>query len=221
MPTDTPNLAFNERKHGSVTNVMRRMARASKKLANKNIRSLHVVVSSEERSKLMTIMEEEGVKAISYGNGVTAREAAIRFKDGEGDALVGTGANFGEGVDLPRTLLRPVFVRPAIHRLTLLGRNSRNAATAIIAGLSGIGELCSPCFKCGAATFAVKMILVLPFSSRRILGCSVFASLPKTLQVSYKGESYARPVCEGSSGVGWINACIYVAYCAVTCSIVR
>ncbi len=114
MPSDTPNLSFNERGQGDVTKVMRRIARAAKRLAKDGVRSLHVTVSNEERQKLVAIMAEEGVEAISYGNGVTAREAAIRFKDGEGQALVGTAMNFGEGVDLPQQVAPAIFVlRPA------------------------------------------------------------------------------------------------------------
>jgi Rad3-related DNA helicase len=189
MPTDTPNLAFNDRKRGAVTNVMRRTARAAKKLAHKGIRSLHVVVSSEERQKLMAVMEEEGVKAISYGNGVTAREAAIRFKDGEGDALVGTGANFGEGIDLPRRIapaifvLRPGYPPPDAPRTQFEERRYGNNRWAIwnwrvmLSVLQVRGRNIRSEDDLGFTIFVSQQF-------RR----SVFASLPKTLQVSYKGS---------------------------------
>lgn len=189
MPTDTPNLAFNDRKRGSVTNVMRRMARASKKLSHKGIRSLHVVVSNEERQKLLSLMEEEGVKAISYGNGVTAREAAIRFKDGEGDCLVGTGANFGEGIDLPRQTapvifgLRPAYPPPDDPRTQFEERRYGNNRWAIwnwrvmLSALQWRGRNIRSEEDRGVIVFISQQF-------RR----TVFASLPKTLQSSYKGD---------------------------------
>ncbi|OHA19573.1 MAG: hypothetical protein A3C08_02725 [Candidatus Taylorbacteria bacterium RIFCSPHIGHO2_02_FULL_47_18] len=189
MPTDTPNLAFKEQKHGTVTNVMRRMARATKKLARQGIHSLHVVVANKEREKLVALMEEEGVKAVSYGNGVTAREAALRFREGEGDCLVGTSANFSEGIDLPKQIapaifaLRPPYMpmyeprsmfeeqrygsrrwaiwnwRVQLFVLQVRGRNIRR-----------VDDL-------GVVFFISQQF-------RRI----VFSALPKTLQVAYKGD---------------------------------
>lgn len=189
MPTDTPNLAYNERKPGAVTNVMRRMARATKKLAGKGIRSLHITIANHEREKLLSLMKEEGVNAISYGNGVTARGAAERFKNGEGDCLVGTGAHFSEGVDLPKQIAPAIFVlrppyppikeprsqfemqrygtnlwaiwnwRVRLFILQVRGRNVRNTEDL------GVVFFISQQFRRG-----------------------VFAALPKTLQQSYKGD---------------------------------
>ncbi len=189
MPTDTPNLAFNDRKRGAVTNMMRRMARASKKLAHKGIRSLYVVISNEERQKLLALMEEEGVKAISYGNGVTAREAAVHFKDGEGEALVGTAANFGEGVDLPRQIapvifvLRPAYPPPHEPRTQFEERRYGNNRWAIwnwrvmLSALQVRGRNIRSEDDLGVTIFISQQF-------RRF----VFASLPKTLQSSYKGD---------------------------------
>lgn len=189
MPTDTPNLAFNDRKRGSVTNVMRRIARSAKKLAKNGIRSLHVVISNEEREKFIAIMNEEGVNAISYGNGVTAREAAIRFKDGEGDALVGTMANFGEGVDLPRQIapvifvLRPGYPPPDAPRTQFEERRYGNNRWAIwnwrvmLGVLQVRGRNIRSEDDLGATVFISQQF-------RR----SVFASLPLGLQTSYKGQ---------------------------------
>lgn len=189
MPTDTPNLAYNERKRGSVTNVMRRMARASKRLARAGMRSLHVVVSNKERHKLIDIMVEEGLKPISYGNGVTAREAAIRFKYGEGDCLVGTGANFGEGVDLPRQIvpvifgLRPAYPPPDVPRTQFEERRYGNNRWAIwnwrvmLSILQVRGRNIRSEDDLGVTIFISQQF-------RR----TVFASLPKTLQSSYKGD---------------------------------
>lgn len=114
LPTDTPNLAVNNRNKRDVTQTIRKMARASKRFADQGIRSLVVVISNEERDKFLMMAAEEGVEALSYGKGVKAKEAAQRFKAGEGDVLVGTLANYGEGLDLPKQIAPVIFVlRPS------------------------------------------------------------------------------------------------------------
>lgn len=114
LPTDTPNLAVKGRRRDDVKKSLKSIANACKGFAEKKIRSLVVVVSGEERAKFMEICRREGVNAISYGNGYTSREAARKFKDGEGDVLVGTVANYGEGLDLPRQIAPVIFyLRPA------------------------------------------------------------------------------------------------------------
>ena len=189
MPTDTPDLAFEGRKEGTVTNVMRRMARATKKLAKAGFRSLHIVVANHEREKLVGIMAEEGVTAVSYGNGVTAREAALKFKAGEGYALVGTAANFGEGVDLPRQIAPVIFaLRPpyppkddprAQFEVARYGNNrwavwNWRVALAI---KQWRGRNIRSEDDLGVTIFISQQF-------RR----SVFAALPKALQASYKGS---------------------------------
>lgn len=204
MPTDTPNLAFNERKHGDVTKVMRRVARAAKKLAGKGIRSLHVTVSNEEREKLLALMVEEGVKAISYGNGVTAKEAAIRFKDGEGDALVGTMSNFGEGVDLPRQIapaifvIRPGYPPPDAPRTQFEERRYGNNRWAIWNWRVMLSVL-----QVRGRNIRSEDDLGVTFFISQQFRRSVFASLPQTLQVSYKGDlTLDQCVKEGIELVG-------------------
>lgn len=113
MPTNTANLAVNERSNRDLPKSIRMVARASKRLADKGIRSLFVTISNLERDKFMMMANEEGLKAISYGNGVTAKEAAVRFRDGEGDVLCGTASNYAEGVDLPKQIAPVIFfLRP-------------------------------------------------------------------------------------------------------------
>lgn len=118
MPQDTPNLAVSKVARGGKARVVRRMVRAAKHFAKRGQRSLFVTISNDERELVMAIAKEEKLKAISYGNGTTAREMAIAFRDGEGDALVGTAANYAEGVDLPKQVapviwfLRPGYPRP-------------------------------------------------------------------------------------------------------------
>jgi len=110
MPLDTPNLAMKARKPGDVKRWLRNIAKACTDLGKKKIRSLVVVVSNEERDLFMKVAAEEGLDAISYGNGVTARQAVEAFRDkGQGTTLVGTEANYGEGIDLPRQIAPVIF----------------------------------------------------------------------------------------------------------------
>ena len=114
MPTDTANLAVKERQKRDKTRMLRLMARTAKRFADKGHRSLVIIVSGEEREKFLMLAAEEGLNTISYGNGHTARECATRFRDGEGDCLVGTVANYGEGIDLPKQCAPVIFYyRPA------------------------------------------------------------------------------------------------------------
>lgn len=110
MPTDTRNLAFQARKKQDVTRTLRQIARAAKKFARRGHRSLVVVGSNRERMKFLTIAEEEGLSALTYGNGAPAKTVAARFIGGEGDCLVGTIAQYGEGVDLPRQIAPIIFM---------------------------------------------------------------------------------------------------------------
>lgn len=113
MPTDTPNLAVKSREKRDVTRAIRTIARVSKQFSDKGLRSLVVTISNREREKFLQLAREEGLNPLSYGNGFTAKEVAQRFKDGEGDVLVGTAANYSEGVDLPKQIAPIIFfLRP-------------------------------------------------------------------------------------------------------------
>lgn len=118
LPKDTPNLAVKARRKRDVTRALRKIARACKRLADQGYRSLVVTISNKERQKFLILAAEEGVEALSYGNGRTAKEVALAFREGEGDVLVGTAANYSEGVDLPKQIapviffLRPGYPRP-------------------------------------------------------------------------------------------------------------
>lgn len=113
VPTDVADLRFANRISREPTRTLRRIAKASRQFADHGHRSLVVVVSDHERQKFLNLCVEEGVTAISYGNGTTPRLAASHFKDGNGDVLVGTTANFGEGIDLPDRLAPVIFfLRP-------------------------------------------------------------------------------------------------------------
>ena len=113
IPTDAPNLAQSRRKRQDMTRTLRKIAKAAVRFAKRGQRSLVVVISNAEREKFLMLAKEERLAALSYGNGVTAKEAAAAFRGGEGDVLVGTAANYSEGVDLPRQMAPVIFfLRP-------------------------------------------------------------------------------------------------------------
>lgn len=113
LPIDTPNLAVKNRQKGEPARILRKITQSCKLLAKHDIRSLVVVVSEKERQKFLALCREEEVEAVSYGNGIAAKDAALKFKAGEGEILVGTVANYGEGVDLPRQMAPVIFfLRP-------------------------------------------------------------------------------------------------------------
>jgi Rad3-related DNA helicase len=114
MPIDTPNLAVKSRNRQDLTRSLRKIVRVCRNFQDTGLRSLVVVVSNLEREKFLILTKEEGVDAISYGNGIKPREAARKFQQGEGSVLVGTVANYGEGIDLPKNLAPIIFfLRPA------------------------------------------------------------------------------------------------------------
>lgn len=114
MPTDTADLTFRQRSRQDVTKTLRKIAKQCFRIASNGHRSLVVVVSNKEREKFQMLCEEEGVDVVTYGEDETAKQAFQRFKTGEGDVLVGTAANFGEGIDLPDEIAPfTFFLRPA------------------------------------------------------------------------------------------------------------
>ncbi len=110
MPNDTPNLAAAKKIRQEPTKVLRRIARACYDFQTKGIRALVIVVSNLEKDKFTMLCQEEGVDLVTYGDGVTARQAAAAFKDGSGSVLLGTAANYGEGLDLPEGIAGVTFV---------------------------------------------------------------------------------------------------------------
>lgn len=114
IPSDTPDLSVKHRSKGEPTKSLRRIAQTCKTFNRRGHRCLVVVVSNLEREKFLKLCEEEKVDVLSYSDGVKPKEAAERFKNGEGDVLVGTEANYGEGVDLRDQLAPIIFaLRPA------------------------------------------------------------------------------------------------------------
>jgi Rad3-related DNA helicase len=191
MPSDTPDLAVRNVKRDTKLRVVKRMVRAAKHFAKQDQRSLFVTISNDERALIMKVAEEEGLDAISYGNGTTAKEMAIAFRNGQGEALVGTAANYAEGVDLPKQVAPVIwFLRPAYPRpddpLTQFeekrfGRNrswARWQYKAIIQALQVRGRNIR-----GTTDLGVTFFISQQFRK------FVFGSLPKELQnKAYRGQ---------------------------------
>jgi Rad3-related DNA helicase len=113
LPVDVVNLAFNERPRQEPNKTIRRIIKAAKILAKAGHRSLVIVISEAERQKFLRFSQEAGLNAISYGNGSSPKDAAVRFRRGEGEVLIGTASNYAEGVDLPKSLAPVIFfLRP-------------------------------------------------------------------------------------------------------------
>lgn len=114
LPIDTPNLAVKARSHREPAKILGKIAKACKEFAQADLRSLVVVISERERQKFLDRCQEFGIEAISYGNGRTPKDVAKEFKEGKGRVLVGTVANYGEGLDLPQKLASVIFfLRPS------------------------------------------------------------------------------------------------------------
>lgn len=189
LPTDTPNLAMKSRNRQDLTRSLRKIAKAAKTFADSGLRSLVVVVSELERQKFMMLAGEEGVKAISYGNGVKPRIAAEKFKSGEGDVLVGTVSNYGEGVDFPKKIaqvtffLRPGYSNPNDPLTIFEERRYGNARWRIwnwrvmLEALQVRGRNVRSAKDTGVTIFVSQQF-------NRFL----FASLPAWLKESYEGK---------------------------------
>lgn len=196
MPSDTPNLAKKVRPRQEPTKVLRKIARTCARLDAAGQRSLVIVVSNREREKFLWLCDDEGVDAISYGNGVPSREAMARFKSGEGSVLVGTAANYGEGIDLPDGLaavtfvLRPGYPNPSDPRTQFEKRRYGNQVwmvwnwRAMIAALQVRGRNVRSAEDRGVTIFVSQQF-------RRFL----YASLPKWLEDAYVGD-YTLEQCE-------------------------
>ncbi len=113
MPSDTPKLATRVKIRQEPTKVLRRIAQTCYDLQSRQIRVLVVVVSNREKDRFVSLCHEEAVDVISYDESLSPREAINRFKSGEGSVLVGTTANYGEGLDLPEEIAPVIFfLRP-------------------------------------------------------------------------------------------------------------
>ena len=189
MPTDTPNLAVKARRKQDKTRSLRLIAKAAKQFATKGMRSLVIIVSNEERQKFLMLAEEEGLKTISYGNGMPARECAARFRDGEGDCMVGTVSNFGKGIDLPKQMapvifyLRPGYPRPDDPQTQFEERRFGNRRWALW-NWRVIVEL----LQVRGRNIRSKSDLGVTFLISQQFRRFAYGSLPEWLRPAYKGQ---------------------------------
>jgi len=109
-PIDTPDLSHKKCPKGEPNKTFRRIAKAGLEFKKKGYRSLMIVVSNAERLKFAELAAEEGVEVLTYNEDAKPRDVAQAFRDGMGDMLVGTEANFGEGIDLPDGICPVTFV---------------------------------------------------------------------------------------------------------------
>jgi len=143
LPTDTPNLAVKARRKRDPIRALRKIARSCKEFRKEGFRCLVVVVSEIERQKFLKFCQEEGLEVVSYSEGNSAKEAAKEFIKGKGDLLVGTVANYGEGIDLPNRIAPVIFfLRPGYPKpddpMTIF--EERRFGSMRWAGNCGIGE---------------------------------------------------------------------------------
>lgn len=117
MPSDTPDLSFRKLRKNTIAKTLGAVAAKVAELGARGLRCLVVVVSEKERAKFIQLAEGMGLEVISYGNGVPAKQAARKFIEGEGTCLVGTAAQYAEGIDLPRGIAPVIFfLRPGYQR---------------------------------------------------------------------------------------------------------
>ena len=118
LPIDTADLSKNKAGQGQPGKTMRRIAEACGKLAEQGHRSLILVVSNDEREQMYRIAQEYGLDAQTYGNSIAPKDMAVNFKNGEGTVLIGTIAQYGEGLDMKEGIapvthvLRPAWPNP-------------------------------------------------------------------------------------------------------------
>ncbi len=101
IPDDAVDLSMKGMRRNDKNRTLRQILQGVLVGKRAGIRSLVIVVSEDERKKILDFASEIGVEAISYSETIKAREAVNMFRDGIGDVLVGTEAQYGEGIDLP------------------------------------------------------------------------------------------------------------------------
>lgn len=119
LPRDMPDLASRKRKRDDLKKTLKAIVASAKRFAEQGHRSLIVVVSEAEREQCLKLAEAEGLDIMSYHADLKAREAAAAFKEGMGETLLGTAAQYAEGIDLPGGsapvifFLRPGYAPPS------------------------------------------------------------------------------------------------------------
>ncbi|MBI4142716.1 DEAD/DEAH box helicase family protein [Candidatus Uhrbacteria bacterium] len=113
LPMDAPDLSARAQSRDTLRKTIARIVDACAQFATAGHRTLVIVQSNAEREMFTRRAIVSGLDVITHGDGVLPKEAAARFKAGSGDVLVGTAANYGEGIDLPRQIAPVIFfLRP-------------------------------------------------------------------------------------------------------------
>lgn len=114
LPSDVEDLSVKHSRRNSKSKTARRIAKACRKFAGQGFRSLVLVVSDQERDQFLKIAESENVKVLTYNKDLKPKACVQEFKNGKGEVLLGTFAQYGEGIDLPDQAAPVTFaLRPA------------------------------------------------------------------------------------------------------------
>lgn len=117
MPTDTPNLSSKFARRDDPKKARRMVLDGIERFFEHGKRSLILVNSEDERQTYMRDAVKRGIYAVTYTDEMPAREVAMRFREGDGDVLIGTDAQYGEGLDLPGGICPVIwFIRPGYQR---------------------------------------------------------------------------------------------------------
>lgn len=115
VPTDVAELSIgklgDKQYRRIVKQSMRLVLKHALTFARNGHRSLIVVISEDERQKMVALAAEEfgDLDMRTYDGTVTARELATRFRRGEGQVLLGTAGQYAEGIDLPAETAPVIF----------------------------------------------------------------------------------------------------------------
>lgn len=190
LPKDVRDLSFGERRHRDVNWTLRQTVEMARRFARAGHRSLVVVVSEAEREQFLRFAGEKQLEALSYGFGADARQVAEDFRSGRGQALVGTAAQYGEGVDLPSQMapviffLRPGYPHPGDPEAQF--EEDRFPASQVWA-LRRWRVLIQALQVRGRNIRSAEDLGVCFFMSRQF-GKFLFAGLPKWLQPAYRDK---------------------------------
>jgi Rad3-related DNA helicase len=199
MPSDVPDLSIKGMSRNDKNRTIRKILRGVYKGKEKGIRSLIIVVSDEERRQCIKFAQEENVVAMSYDENLSAREVLRKFREGIGDVLIGTEAQYGEGIDLPdgaagfTFYLRPGYPGPADPQAQFEEKRFGNARWALWTWRV-ITKMLQTRGRTIRSINDKGCIFLMSKQFRRF----TFGGLPKWLQPAYKSEiSFEQALEEG------------------------
>ncbi|MEI6022710.1 MAG: helicase C-terminal domain-containing protein [bacterium] len=199
MPKDVPDLSIKGMSRNDKNRTIRKMLRGVSIGKQNGIRSLIIVVSDEERNQCIKFAAEEGVVVTSYNENFSAREAVRKFREGHGDVLIGTEAQYGEGIDLPdgaagfTFYLRPGYPGPADPQAQFEEKRFGNMRWALWTWRV-ITKMLQARGRTIRSVNDKGCIFLMSQQFRRF----TFGGLPKWLQSAYKSEiTFDQAVQEG------------------------